>query len=39
MIFIPTNLEAAFIIKPELLMDERGFFARAWCRKEFSAAD
>lgn len=35
MIFIATNLTGAFIIKPERLEDERGFFARTWCRQEF----
>jgi len=35
MIFIETKLEGAFIIEPERLEDERGFFARSFCRKEF----
>lgn len=33
--FIETELKGAFLIDPELLEDERGFFARTWCRKEF----
>lgn len=33
--FIETALKGAFLIDPELLKDERGFFARTWCRKEF----
>ena len=33
--FVETELKGAFIIEPELLEDERGFFARTWCRKEF----
>jgi len=27
----------AFLIEPERKEDERGFFARAWCREEFAA--
>ena len=34
--FIKTKLEGAFIIEPELVKDERGFFARLWCQKEFA---
>ena len=34
-IFLETNLKGAFIIEPERLEDERGFFARTWCRKGF----
>ena len=37
MIFIETELTGAFIIKPERLEDERGFFARTFCREEFTA--
>jgi dTDP-4-dehydrorhamnose 3,5-epimerase len=33
---IETKLKGAFIIEPELLQDERGFFARSWCQKEFA---
>jgi len=35
MIFTETKLKGAFIIEPERLEDERGFFARTWCEKEF----
>lgn len=35
MIFKKTELNNAFIIEPERIEDERGYFARAWCRKEF----
>jgi len=35
MIFIETNLLDAYIIEIEKREDERGFFARAWCKKEF----
>lgn len=37
MIFNETKLKGAFIIEPELLKDERGFFARTYCQKEFEA--
>lgn len=35
MIFIETNLSGAFVIEPERIEDERGFFARTWCQQEF----
>jgi dTDP-4-dehydrorhamnose 3,5-epimerase len=35
MIFTETRLKGAFIIEPEKLDDERGFFARTYCQKEF----
>jgi dTDP-4-dehydrorhamnose 3,5-epimerase len=35
MIFTETPLKGAYIIDPERLMDERGFFARTWCKREF----
>src|SRR4030066_1762136 len=35
MIFKETNLKGAFIIELELRKDERGFFARTWCKREF----
>jgi dTDP-4-dehydrorhamnose 3,5-epimerase len=34
-IFIETKLKGSFIIDPEQKEDERGFFARAWCQREF----
>jgi dTDP-4-dehydrorhamnose 3,5-epimerase len=37
MVFTETKLQGVFIIEPELLKDERGFFARTWCRHEFEA--
>jgi len=37
MIFTETKFKGAFIIEPERLEDERGFFARTFCRKEFEA--
>lgn len=37
MIFTPTPLKGGYIIKPEPLRDERGFFARTFCREEFEA--
>lgn len=33
--FIDYRLNGAFIIEPQLIEDERGFFARIFCRKEF----
>jgi dTDP-4-dehydrorhamnose 3,5-epimerase len=35
MIFRETDLEGAYIIQPERKTDERGFFARCWCKREF----
>ena len=35
--FLPTPLAGAYVIEPELLEDERGFFARAFCQDEFRA--
>lgn len=35
MIFTETSLQGAFIIEAETLTDERGFFARTFCQKEF----
>lgn len=35
MIFTPTGLPGAFLIEPEKREDERGFFARTWCEREF----
>jgi len=35
MIFIETKLPGAYIIEIEPIRDERGFFARAWCQREF----
>jgi dTDP-4-dehydrorhamnose 3,5-epimerase len=35
MTFTETALEGAFIIEPERIPDERGFFARSWCQQEF----
>ena len=37
MIFTETDLKGAFIIDIEKREDERGFFARSWCRREFEA--
>jgi dTDP-4-dehydrorhamnose 3,5-epimerase len=36
MIFRGTELKGAFVIEPEKLSDERGFFARTWCIREFT---
>lgn len=35
MIFTETRLKGAYIIDIEPIADERGFFARSWCRNEF----
>lgn len=35
MVFIDTGLPGAFVVEPERLEDERGFFARTWCAREF----
>jgi dTDP-4-dehydrorhamnose 3,5-epimerase len=35
MIFKETEIKGVFIIEPQKHQDERGFFARAWCQKEF----
>ena len=37
MIFTETHLKDAFVIDPEKLEDERGFFARTWCQREAAA--
>lgn len=34
--FTETKLKGSYIIEPELIQDERGFFARSWCQKEFT---
>jgi dTDP-4-dehydrorhamnose 3,5-epimerase len=36
MIFLETPLRGAYVIELEKYEDERGFFARSWCAKEFS---
>ena len=33
--FVATRIKGVFIIEPELVEDERGFFCRMWCRDEF----
>jgi dTDP-4-dehydrorhamnose 3,5-epimerase len=35
MIFTETNLKGTYIVKLEEIGDERGFFARCFCQKEF----
>ena len=37
MIFKEAKLRGAYIIEPERLEDERGFFARVFCQEEFQA--
>lgn len=38
MIFTPTELPDVVVVDLEPREDERGFFARAWCAREFAAA-
>ncbi len=33
--FTETRLKGAYVITSEKRLDERGFFARAWCQREF----
>ena len=35
--FTETRVAGAFLIEPEPIADERGFFARTWCHDEFEA--
>jgi dTDP-4-dehydrorhamnose 3,5-epimerase len=35
--FTPTCLPGAFLIEPEIREDERGFFSRLWCAREFES--
>ena len=37
MLFTRTPVQGVVVIEPELLVDERGFFARSWCRNEFAS--
>ena len=37
MIFEETPLHGAYVLRPERVEDERGFFARTFCREEFEA--
>lgn len=37
MIFTETRLKGALIVEMEPIRDNRGFFARAWCQREFEA--
>lgn len=37
MIFTETKLKGAFFVDIEKREDERGFFSRAWCKREFAA--
>ena len=37
MIFTETKLKGAYIIEPEKFEDDRGFFARTFCRREFES--
>jgi dTDP-4-dehydrorhamnose 3,5-epimerase len=35
--FLPSMLTGAYVIEPERREDDRGFFARTWCRQAFAA--
>jgi dTDP-4-dehydrorhamnose 3,5-epimerase len=35
MIFLPTVIPGAFIVELDRREDDRGYFARTWCRREF----
>jgi dTDP-4-dehydrorhamnose 3,5-epimerase len=35
MIFTETKIKGAYLLEPELLSDDRGFFARSFCKEEF----
>ncbi|HYO15684.1 MAG TPA: dTDP-4-dehydrorhamnose 3,5-epimerase [Thermoanaerobaculia bacterium] len=37
MIFRETPLPGAWVLEPERIADERGFFARTYCRRDFEA--
>ena len=34
--FEPTKIPGVVVVEPDLLADERGFFARVWCRRDFA---
>jgi dTDP-4-dehydrorhamnose 3,5-epimerase len=36
MIFKKTKISGVYLLQPEQLTDERGFFARVWCQSEFT---
>lgn len=35
--FVATSIEGAFLVEPEPIEDDRGFFARTYCREQFMA--
>jgi len=37
MVFTSTGMPPAVVVDPEPHVDQRGFFARSWCRREFEA--
>ena len=36
MIFKKTKISGVYLLQPERITDERGFFARVWCQSEFT---
>jgi dTDP-4-dehydrorhamnose 3,5-epimerase len=39
MTFLETKLKGSYVIEPSPLVDDRGWFARTFCKKEFSDID
>jgi dTDP-4-dehydrorhamnose 3,5-epimerase len=39
MIFTEQKLKGVWVVESRMIPDERGFFARTWCVKEFAARD
>ena len=37
MIFLQTSLKGAYVLELERIADERGFFARSWCKEELES--
>ena len=37
MLFIKSKIDGAYLIEIEKIEDERGFFSRLWCKKEFES--
>jgi dTDP-4-dehydrorhamnose 3,5-epimerase len=37
--FVETPLQGAYVIELDTIEDDRGFFARSWCKEEFMAHD
>jgi dTDP-4-dehydrorhamnose 3,5-epimerase len=35
--FIPTTIQGVWLVEPQRADDQRGFFARTWCQREFES--